>query len=168
MDQLKQEAALRYDHGKLRWDLLPFDALEELVKVYTFGAKKYQDHNWAKGMSWSRCMGSFFRHMVQRMKGEIYDEESGLRHTAHMTWNVLTLLAYDIRSVGGNDLDVSYYGPAFPKSATVPVVLQKPVQVPSIFLPCQDDIIPHRVTTNIVGGTVDSSGKVTLDDEIPF
>lgn len=30
-----------YKDDKLRWDLLPLDLIEEVVKVYHFGAKKY-------------------------------------------------------------------------------------------------------------------------------
>lgn len=29
---------LKYDNGKLRWDLLPLDQVEKIVEVYTFGA----------------------------------------------------------------------------------------------------------------------------------
>lgn len=101
--QSKEEPALRYDAGKLRWDLLPFDAMEELVKVYTFGAQKYADRNWEKGMSYSRCLGSLFRHTVSWIRGEKTDKESGLHHLAHAAWNVIALLTYDIRKVGKDD-----------------------------------------------------------------
>jgi hypothetical protein len=31
-----------------RFDLLPWPALEEVARVYAFGATKYDDHNWHK------------------------------------------------------------------------------------------------------------------------
>lgn len=32
--------------GKLRWDLLPLAEIEDIVRVYTEGAKKYADNSW--------------------------------------------------------------------------------------------------------------------------
>lgn len=39
---------VKYDQEKPRWSLLPWDVLEWVVKVLTFGSKKYEDHNWQK------------------------------------------------------------------------------------------------------------------------
>lgn len=36
----------KFDNGKLRYDLLPFASIDEVVKVLTFGAEKYVDNNW--------------------------------------------------------------------------------------------------------------------------
>lgn len=101
--QQKDEPALRYDHGKLRYDLLPFDGLEELTKVYTKGAEKYADRNWEKGMSWSRCVGSLLRHTFRFCLGERNDPETGLHHMAHAAWNAIALCVYDLRQVGTDD-----------------------------------------------------------------
>ena len=32
---------LKFDDGKLRYDLLPFSVIDELVNILTFGAAKY-------------------------------------------------------------------------------------------------------------------------------
>ena len=40
------EQGRKYDGGKLRYDLVPTLALEEVVKVITKGAEKYDDDNW--------------------------------------------------------------------------------------------------------------------------
>jgi hypothetical protein len=103
---------LRYDDGKQRFDLIPVQLLEQLAAVYTYGASKYADWNWARGMKWSRIVGSMFRHFVKFMQGERLDKESGLPHLAHMFWNAGTLLfysempgyeQYDDRHKGGTD-----------------------------------------------------------------
>lgn len=86
----------RWNAGKARWDLLPFDALAEVVKVYTFGASKYSDDNWRKGMSWRICIGATFRHFTSWILGETNDKESGCNHLAHAIWNLLALLTYQI------------------------------------------------------------------------
>lgn len=101
--QQKAEPALRYDSQKLRMDLIPPDALADLSAVYTFGAKKYADRNWEKGMSWGRVVGSLLRHTFAWMAGESYDKESGLHHMAHVAWNAFTLLSYHNRDIGNDD-----------------------------------------------------------------
>ena len=35
-----------FKDNKLRWDLLPLETIENLVKVYSFGSKKYSDNSW--------------------------------------------------------------------------------------------------------------------------
>jgi hypothetical protein len=103
LQQQRNEAALNYDGGKLRYDLIPADALDELAKVYTAGAEKYADRNWEAGMSWSRAFGSLMRHAWAWMRGEDIDSESGLPHMAHAAFRCLQLLAYAKRGVGGDD-----------------------------------------------------------------
>lgn len=97
---------LRFDQGKLRVDLLPFDALEEIAKVLTFGAEKYGERNWEKGMDWNRCLASLLRHTWAWWRGEDIDPESGLRHVAHMGCNALFIVTYVIRKVGKDNRPV--------------------------------------------------------------
>lgn len=97
------DAALRYDEGKPRYDLLPADGLEALVEVYTKGAIKYAPRNWEKGMSWSRCFGSLMRHSWKFWRGEIIDQETGCHHMAMAAWNCIALFVYDKRQIGTDD-----------------------------------------------------------------
>jgi len=101
--ELRDEPAKRFDSGKPRFELIPSDALGELAMVYTKGAEKYAEHNWCKGMSWSRCLGSLLRHTFAWAVGEDLDKETGLHHMAHAAWNCLTLVAYAKRTVGNDD-----------------------------------------------------------------
>ncbi len=91
------------DEGKLRYELLPADALEELVKTYCVGATKYPkgDYStWSDGMKWSRVFGALMRHSWKWWRGERYDPVDGQSHLAAMAWNALTLLAYELREIG--------------------------------------------------------------------
>ena len=63
----------RFDTGKLRYDLLQPDAVKGLVKVLSFGASKYEDRNWEKGMKWSRVIAPLKRHLAAIEAGEDYD-----------------------------------------------------------------------------------------------
>ena len=89
--------AIRFDAGKTDWSLLPFEAIEPIVKVLEFGAKKYARHNWQRGdgFKYSRIINSLLRHMFAYMRGEDNDPESGLSHLAHVGCNIVFLLYYD-------------------------------------------------------------------------
>lgn len=73
----------KHDSDKPRMDLLDAEALEELTKVLTFGAKKYAVENWRKGISFRRLLAAALRHVFAFMRGEDKDPETGLSHMAH-------------------------------------------------------------------------------------
>lgn len=98
-----QEDAPKHDTGKLPWHLFPFDAAEEVVRVYEFGAQKYYAHGWRDGFHWSRIFAAVCRHLFAWFRGEDRDEESGLPHLAHAGWGILCLLDMQRRGVGRDD-----------------------------------------------------------------
>lgn len=77
-------SGLKYDQDKPRMDLLDADALEGVAKVLTFGAQKYEAHNWRQGLSNSRILAALLRHLFSIMRGEYIDPESGLPHIDHV------------------------------------------------------------------------------------
>lgn len=98
-------AGKRFSEGKLRWDLLPPDALKELTVVYTEGAKKYDDRNWEKGMDWHEMIRALKSHLNKWELGEVYDDElTNCRHLAMVAWNAIGLLTYELRGIGNNDI----------------------------------------------------------------
>lgn len=84
-------SAMRFNSDKLRWSLVDFDALDDMVKVLEFGAKKYDDNNWKKGLKTPEIFESIMRHLVAYMRGEDIDSESGLPHTGHILCNAMFL-----------------------------------------------------------------------------
>lgn len=80
---------VKYDQGKLRWDLMPLREMEQVVEVFTYGAQKYGDRNWEKGIALDRLYAAAMRHITAKQKGIEVDEESGLDHLAHATANLL-------------------------------------------------------------------------------
>lgn len=61
---------IKHDAGKTRWDLLPLRTVEEIVKVYTFGAEKYGDNNWQNlPDGYDRYKAAMFRHLVASERG---------------------------------------------------------------------------------------------------
>lgn len=94
------------DTGKLRYDLLPPDALDEVAFVYTIGATKYTDRNWEEGMKWGRIVAALERHIQAWKSGEMLDPEDGHHHLAAAAWCCLTLIAYELRGIGVDDRGV--------------------------------------------------------------
>ncbi len=99
--------AKKDDSGKERFDLIPAMPLIELARVYTYGAAKYDDRNWEKGLFWGRVFAAAQRHLWRFWSGEDADAESGLSHLAHAAWCCLALMEYtkthselDDRAVG--------------------------------------------------------------------
>jgi len=97
MDKTKEEK-LKEDHKadneKLRYDLLSVDAIEDLVRVLNFGASKYADRNWEKGIKWGRVYSAAQRHLTAFWRGEDMDPETGIPHIAHAMCNCMFLLHY--------------------------------------------------------------------------
>ena len=98
--------AIKHDNDKPRYDLLPWDALDEVAQVLAYGSKKYTDRNWEKGFTWGRLVASSFRHLAAFARGEDDDPETGFSHLAHAACCVLFLLAHVKRGIGKDDRTV--------------------------------------------------------------
>lgn len=85
---------IKNDDGKLDWTLIPWEELEEVVKVLEFGAKKYSRDNW-KNVSSDRYKKAAMRHLISYIRGEEFDPESNNSHLAHLACNALFLMWKD-------------------------------------------------------------------------
>jgi len=91
VEENEESEGVKYDGGKLRMELIPPEAIEALAEVITYGANKYSDDNWKK-VSKDRYIGALMRHLNAYRKGELYDDESGLTHIAHILTNAAFLV----------------------------------------------------------------------------
>ena len=104
---------LKYDIGKLQWDILPIDCVEDVVKILTFGAEKYGANNWQNVENGEdRYYAALMRHLAASRQGEKTDPESGLSHLAHVACNVVFLMWLEKNrlekvQIAGHDVDVS-------------------------------------------------------------
>ena len=80
--------------NKLEWSLVDFKALESMVQVLEFGAKKYTPFNWKKGLPYTGTINSMLRHIYAFLHGEDIDPESGIAHTGHIMCNAMFLSHY--------------------------------------------------------------------------
>ena len=90
----KLPEGVKFDEGKARWDLLSPWALEEVARVAEYGARKYEDRNWEKGIAFGRVFAAGMRHAWAWWRGEEADPETELHHLAHAAWCLLALLHY--------------------------------------------------------------------------
>lgn len=103
-----EHKGLRFNNGKLRYDLVHPWAHERMVNVLTKGANKYAPRNWENGMAWSNVISSLKRHLAAIEQGEDYDPESNELHAAHIACNAHFLTAYYKIYPQGDDRPHSY------------------------------------------------------------
>ena len=87
---------IKYDGQKPRWDLLHWGSINEVVKVLTMGAIKYDDDNWKKVEDRQRrYFAAAMRHLSAWWEGEKVDKETGLSHLAHAMCCIMFMMWRD-------------------------------------------------------------------------
>ncbi len=87
----------KYDQGKPMVSLIPSKPLLEVASVLTFGAGKYDAHNWRAGMKYSRLLDASLRHILAFKEGENFDPESKQNHLAHAICGLMFVLEYQLQ-----------------------------------------------------------------------
>lgn len=90
------QLGVKFDSEKLPYHLIPFEALEEIVKILKYGANKYGERNWEKGMQASRLYSASMRHVTSWWRGRDLDDETSSSHLAHAACCLLFLLELDL------------------------------------------------------------------------
>lgn len=81
------------DEGKPRFDLISPFALKRVASHLAKGAKKYEERNWEKGISISRCYASMLRHAFAYGMGE-NDED----HLSAVCFNAMAIIHFEENS----------------------------------------------------------------------
>ena len=84
-----------------RFDLMPYEALEELAKWYEAGAEKYGDRNWEKGISVQDCTNRMARHSAKACNG--WMDEGPFAHYVAVIWNAMAAITGIKRNPYSND-----------------------------------------------------------------
>jgi hypothetical protein len=91
----------------VRMDLIPWEPVWELARVYGKGDEKYPPDesgpNYLKGFDWSLSYGAALRHLTQWASGEDHDEEFGTHHLAHVAWHCFALMLFQWHKLGTDD-----------------------------------------------------------------
>lgn len=86
----------KHDRQKLRWDLLPLEPVQDIVRILTFGAKKYGDNNWREVENGTeRYYAAFMRHISRWRQGYRRDKETGRSHLSHALCCLIFLWVFD-------------------------------------------------------------------------
>jgi hypothetical protein len=95
--------ALKYDDEKIDLSMVPKSLMYAVAEVLMFGARKYERHNWRKGMVWSRLIAATLRHIHAFNEGEDLDPESKLNHLHHAACDIAFLIEYYKEALGQDD-----------------------------------------------------------------
>lgn len=91
----------KFDQRKPRMELIDPESLEELAKVLSYGAEKYEDENWRLGVNdpkgEKRVIGALMRHLTAHQKGELFDPETKLLHVSHLFCNAMFLVWFILK-----------------------------------------------------------------------
>jgi len=79
---------------KLRYDLTPPYAIEQLAEVMTYGSEKHGDRTWENGRKWSDVLACAERHINAIKRGEDFDKETGLLHSSMAMTQLAFLTEY--------------------------------------------------------------------------
>jgi hypothetical protein len=87
---------IKFDKEKPDYSLIPPNALDDVVKVLTYGSKKYDRDNWKElEDSDNRYFAAAQRHLWALKKGETYDDETGIHHGAHAICCIMFLIEFN-------------------------------------------------------------------------
>lgn len=130
VDPQKLVQGYKADENKDRIELVPPEFIFATARVLTFGARKYADRNWEKGMLWSRPFGACMRHLWAWWAGKgptsksflfgDLDPETQFSHLWHAACCIAFLVSYEERGMA--EFDDRFTGqdnitPASPKGA---------------------------------------------------
>lgn len=101
----ENEVGIKHDKGKMRFSLLPLPFVKAVCSVMEYGAEKYGEGNWKRGMAWSRLYDACHRHLhaFWDTNESDKDEESGLSHLAHAAACLVMLFMFSWWGTGDDD-----------------------------------------------------------------
>ena len=146
--------ARKDDQDKIRMELIQPVLFEEVGKVLTFGAKKYEAFNWMKGngLDSMRIYGSIQRHLNSWRDGEDNDKESGLLHLSHAACELMFLLQFQVK---GGSTDTR---PIFNGENSSPLTIKKP----DVFPPptTKDGFIFRPIPYEVISSALDNKENI--------
>lgn len=95
---------IQYNSGKPKLSMLDPDFIEEMAKAMMFGENKYARDNWRLGTNYSEILDGIGRHLNDRIRGKVVDDESGLSPLAHLACRAMFLYYYEKHGRGTDDL----------------------------------------------------------------
>lgn len=101
------DKGVKFDNDKIRYDLIPPEAMQALAIILQKGAAKYEERNWEKGMQWSRVFRAAMGHLWDWWFRRGNDHETGRSHLEHALCCVAFLVTYERRRTGEDNRPVT-------------------------------------------------------------
>ena len=103
---IPETEAIRESLGYQYTRHLPLEALAAASASFEYGAKKYSDRNWEKGLPWQQLIDSLKRHLEDFERGHDRDDGeggSGLHQVCMIGASAMMLIASVVRNIGTDD-----------------------------------------------------------------
>lgn len=82
--EINKNGGLKFDNDKPNMTYIPKEAMYEMARSFTYGAKKYGDDNYRQGLSVRRQVAAALRHIYQFLEEGDIDVESGEAKLKHI------------------------------------------------------------------------------------
>ncbi len=85
----------------VQMSLVPIEELQEVAKLYAYGARKYAPHNWRKGYDWSLSYDALMRHIHAFWNGESEhevvegDPSTSVSHLTSVIFHAFALMYFE-------------------------------------------------------------------------
>ena len=84
-----EDNGIRHNNGKPMVSLIDPEFILGMAEVLTEGMKKYDKHNWQKGLNFSDSYDSAMRHLLKFWAGKDVDHETSLNELLHSATNLM-------------------------------------------------------------------------------
>ncbi len=98
------DKGIKYDNEKPDWSLIDLEIIQQVASVLTYGAKKYDRHNYDK-VEPHRYLAALMRHITLWQSGQMFDEETKEHHLAHAMTNLHILMRLEKKGIVYNKDD---------------------------------------------------------------
>lgn len=113
MEKMEQKGKETFPGGATRnndvadvaWNLLPFDGIREIAKIFAEGVPSHGARNWESGQDPESTFNHLLDHLFRWWHGDRGGKEN---HLAKAGWGIVTLLAFEARGMLDKDNTMHY------------------------------------------------------------
>lgn len=101
-----ESGAMRESLGVPYFSQVPLEAVAAGATALEYGASKYENRNWEKGLPWQQMIDSLKRHIDDFERGRDYDDAedgSNMHQTCMIMASAMMLCASVIRNIGDDN-----------------------------------------------------------------
>lgn len=89
----------------IAWNLMPWDGIREIAKIFAEGSGSHGARNWENGQDPESTFNHLCDHLFRWWNGDRGGKEN---HLAKAGWGIVTLLAFEVRGMLDKDNTMHY------------------------------------------------------------